>query len=111
MKKLIQEQLPQQQRTLEEFNSLMTAYHYSFTPIRVIHCPQAYGVVIQNQQYMVSYSGDTRPSEPFRKAAHGSDLLIHETTFNDHEQNKAFSYLHSTVQEAVNEYWRSDLGD
>lgn len=51
--------------------------------MRVIHCPQSFGIVISNRQYKVSYSGDTRPSESFKEQAKQSNLMIHEATFND----------------------------
>lgn len=53
--------------------------------------------MIQNNNFKVSYSGDTRPSDMFKDAAKNSDLMIHEATFNDEEATKAELAKHSTV--------------
>jgi ribonuclease Z len=45
-------------------------------------------------------SGDTRPSRALAEAAHGADLLIHESTFSDEEQERALETRHSTAREA-----------
>lgn len=85
-----------------EFNRFLQDSHYSqFLPVRVIHCPQSFGIIIRNGNFKVSYSGDTRPSDAFRDAAIDSDIMIHEATFNDEEDSKARNYRHSTVEEAV----------
>jgi len=70
-------------------------------PIRVIHCPQSFGIIIKHDIYKLSYSGDTRPSKSFQDAAVNSDLMIHEATFNYELSWKAEKYKHSTVEEAV----------
>jgi ribonuclease Z len=67
-------------------------------PVRVIHCPQSFGIVIKNGEFKLSYSGDTRPSLSFGKSAKDSDLMIHEATFNDEEKSKAERYRHSTIE-------------
>ena len=68
MKGVILGMLPQQQTVLEDFKTLLTSHGYTqFTPVRVIHCPQSFGIVLKHAQYKVSYSGDTRPSADFRR--------------------------------------------
>ncbi|XP_042049465.1 tRNAse Z TRZ4, mitochondrial-like [Salvia splendens] len=78
----------------------------------VIHCLQAYGVVLQAASrinsvgktipgWKVVYSGDTRPCTELVRAAHGATVLIHEATFEDAMMDEAVARNHSTTMEAV----------
>ncbi|KAH6758826.1 tRNAse Z4 [Perilla frutescens var. frutescens] len=78
----------------------------------VVHCPQAYGVVLQAASrinragktipgWKVVYSGDTRPCQALVEASQGATVLIHEATFEDGMMEEAVARNHSTTKEAV----------
>ncbi|XP_073064430.1 tRNase Z TRZ3, mitochondrial-like [Primulina eburnea] len=78
----------------------------------VIHCPQAFGVVLQGANkinrvgktvpgWKIVYSGDTRPCPELVKASSGATVLIHEATFEDSMVDEAIARNHSTTKEAV----------
>jgi ribonuclease Z len=48
----------------------------------------------------VVVSGDTRPCPALTEASAGADLLVHEATFSDDEQERALETRHSTAREA-----------
>jgi ribonuclease Z len=48
----------------------------------------------------VVVSGDTRPCAALTAAAADADLLVHEATFSDEEQERALETRHSTAREA-----------
>ncbi|AKT39279.1 ribonuclease Z [Chondromyces crocatus] len=49
----------------------------------------------------VVISGDTRPCEAMVRASRGADLLVHEATFGDAEQERAEFTKHTTAREAA----------
>nr|GMD72478.1 zinc phosphodiesterase ELAC protein 2-like isoform X1 [Ipomoea batatas] len=78
----------------------------------VIHCPQAYGVVLKAADrtncagkripgWKIVYSGDTRPCPDLIEASRGATVLIHEATFEDAMVDEAIARNHSTTKEAV----------
>ena len=49
----------------------------------------------------LTISGDTRPSDAIMIAAHGSDLLVHESTFAIEDAERAYQTGHSTASQAA----------
>ncbi|SPC62895.1 related to TRZ1 - tRNase Z, involved in RNA processing [Ustilago sp. UG-2017b] len=71
---------------------------------RVVHRgSHCYGLVIRhtNQDWSVTYSGDTRPAPELIAAGRDCKLLIHEATLEDGEQEMAVYKGHSTFGEAI----------
>ncbi|KAK4267424.1 hypothetical protein QN277_024207 [Acacia crassicarpa] len=84
----------------------------SLISLPVVHCPQAFGVVLKAAERVNSagkvipgwkmvYSGDTRPCPELVEASRGATVLIHEATFEDALLEEAISRNHSTTKEAV----------
>jgi len=74
----------------------------SIKTVRVTHCQDAWAVILEHQSgWKLSYSGDCRPSSKFATAAQGSNVLIHEATFEDSLMKEAIARKHSTIGEAV----------
>ncbi|XP_077209963.1 tRNase Z TRZ3, mitochondrial-like isoform X2 [Tasmannia lanceolata] len=80
--------------------------------VPVVHCPQAFGIVLKATERINSvgkvipgwklvYSGDTRPCQALIDASHGATVLIHEATFEDGMVEEAIARNHSTTKEAV----------
>ncbi|ONK67177.1 uncharacterized protein A4U43_C06F16930 [Asparagus officinalis] len=80
--------------------------------VPVIHCPQAFGVVLKAAErknntgkaipgWKLVYSGDTRPCQSLIDASSGATVLIHEATFEDGMDEEAITKNHSTTKEAI----------
>ncbi|XP_050231518.1 tRNAse Z TRZ4, mitochondrial isoform X2 [Mercurialis annua] len=78
----------------------------------VVHCPEAFGIVLKAAERMNSvgkpipgwkivYSGDTRPCPAMIEASDGATVLIHEATFEDDLEDEAIAKNHSTTKEAI----------
>lgn len=65
---------------------------------RVVEPSQVLGPARRGRKLVIS--GDTRPCPALVEAAKGADLLIHESTFSDDEQERAIDTRHSTAREA-----------
>ncbi len=66
---------------------------------RTIAPPEVMGPSRKGRRIVVS--GDTRPCEGTMRAAEGADVLVHESTFGDHEQARARETRHATAREAA----------
>uniref|UniRef100_A0ACD5VPN7 Uncharacterized protein n=1 Tax=Avena sativa TaxID=4498 RepID=A0ACD5VPN7_AVESA len=80
--------------------------------VPVVHCPQAFGVVLRAKEkvssagkaipgWKVVYSGDTRPCPALVDASRDATVLIHEATFEDSMKDEAIARNHSTTKEAI----------
>ncbi|XP_058006065.1 tRNAse Z TRZ4, mitochondrial isoform X2 [Hevea brasiliensis] len=78
----------------------------------VVHCPQAFGIVLKAAErinsvgkmipgWKIGYSGDTRPCPELVEASRGATVLIHEATFEDDLVEEAVARNHSTTKEAI----------
>ncbi|XP_027769092.1 tRNAse Z TRZ4, mitochondrial-like isoform X2 [Solanum pennellii] len=93
-------------------NLLRQAGLMTLISVPVIHCPQAFGIVLKFADrtnvigkkipgWKIVYSGDTRPCPELVKASREATLLIHEATFEDGMLEEAIAKNHSTMGEAI----------
>ncbi|CAA0837269.1 tRNAse Z4 [Striga hermonthica] len=93
-------------------NVLLEAGLEGLISFPVVHCPQAFGVVLKGADrvsgdgktipgWKIVYSGDTRPCPELVEASRGATVLIHEATFEDGMIDEAIARNHSTTKEAV----------
>lgn len=57
----------------------------------------------------ICYSGDTRPTEKLIELAKNSTLLIHESTYNKKDNDKAIENAHSTATDAATIAKKADV--
>ncbi|MBZ4422922.1 ribonuclease Z [Myxococcus sp. RHSTA-1-4] len=65
---------------------------------RVVRPEDVLGAARPGRRLVIS--GDTRPCASVVRAAKDADLLVHESTFSDDEQERALETRHSTAREA-----------
>ena len=74
----------------------------SFQTVPVIHCKNAYGVVISHKNdWRIVYSGDTRPCPALTAVGRNATLLLHEATLEDDLLDDAKAKKHCTISEAL----------
>lgn len=62
---------------------------------------KCFGIVMRGKGWSMAYSGDTQPCDRFVKAGKDVDILLHEATFENGEEENAAKKKHSTVGQAV----------
>ena len=67
-----------------------------------LHNVDSCSISIKDENYKISYSGDSRPSPLFCYISKNADVMIHECTFDDENKANAYKTLHSTLKEAEN---------
>lgn len=69
--------------------------------VRVIHCEDAYGFVLQIKDIKIVYSGDTRPCPELVEEGRDAFVVIHEATFDEELHEDAVVKKHCTIPEAI----------
>eukprot|EP01118_Nematostelium_gracile_P016691 TRINITY_DN6974_c0_g1_i1.p1 TRINITY_DN6974_c0_g1~~TRINITY_DN6974_c0_g1_i1.p1 ORF type:complete len:766 (-),score=131.36 TRINITY_DN6974_c0_g1_i1:63-2309(-) len=72
-----------------------------FWTVPVLHCHDAFGLILKFGGFKLVYSGDTRPCDDLIQAGRDANLLIHEATFEDSMAQEAIEKSHSTTAEAI----------
>ncbi|PWN33253.1 Metallo-hydrolase/oxidoreductase [Meira miltonrushii] len=62
---------------------------------------KCFGIVLRGEGWSMAYSGDTQPCERFVQAGKDVDILLHEATFENGEEENAAKKKHSTVGQAL----------
>ncbi|RMD41061.1 hypothetical protein DV735_g4068, partial [Chaetothyriales sp. CBS 134920] len=85
-----------------DFSTQESSAISSVRTVNVSHCQNAQAVAITFKDgFKISYSGDCRPSARFCRIGRGSDVLIHEATFDDEMEGDALAKKHCTISEAL----------
>ena len=78
--------------------------------IEAVHTVEAYSVVVEYEGLKVVVSGDTRPTDAYRREAAGASLAVHEASYPSSEVWRARANGHSTVEEALTQVSPASLG-
>ncbi|KAI5856283.1 beta-lactamase-like protein [Tricharina praecox] len=86
--------------------SAPTLPHVTITTSPAHHCLSSFTATFTiplppSPPFILSYSGDTRPTAAFAAMGQGSTVLVHEATFGDDMAAQARAKKHSTVGEAL----------
>ncbi len=81
-----------------DFGKLQRGQSITTASGRTVHPHEVLGKARPGRKVVLS--GDTRPCASLVHAAKDADLLIHESTFSDDEQERALETRHSTAREA-----------
>lgn len=101
---LLNSEIDLREKNRREFIELLKNLEIkNFEPVRVDHCPDAHGIVVefQNEGLKIVFSGDTRPSPNLIQKGENCSILIHEATFWEDLKKNAADHMHSTAHEAI----------
>lgn len=74
--------------------------HLFISTFPVEHVDSSFAAILYSENIKIVYTGDTRPCEGLAMPGADCDLLIHEATFDDDNNNEAVKKNHSTWREA-----------
>ena len=76
-----------------------------FVAVPVLHCHESFGFVVDfhrsSSRFRIAYSGDTLPCSLFNSLSTGSDIFVHEATFDDSLAGEAKLRQHCTISQAI----------
>jgi ribonuclease Z len=75
--------------------------NYTIKSIKVEHVFPAYAYRIEDNNSVITYTGDTKPNQRIINLAKGSDILLCEATFPDKLQRFAHKHGHCTSSDAA----------
>lgn len=70
--------------------------------VEAFHCFEAYGCMIEAEDWRIFYSGDTKPNQNYLNYGQGVTLLLHEATLEDGLEADAEKKCHTTTGQAIN---------
>ncbi|CAI2384760.1 unnamed protein product [Moneuplotes crassus] len=69
--------------------------------VEAFHCYEAYGCVVEAEDWRILYSGDTMPNQNYLNYGQGITLLIHEATLENGLEDDAKKKNHTTTGQAI----------
>ena len=70
--------------------------------VEAFHCYEAFGWMLEADDWRIFYSGDTKPNQNYLNYGSGTTLLIHEATFENSLEKDAEMKWHTTTGQAIN---------